>query len=227
MKTVLYILAFFISVSVFAQPKLGMHATYSITPTSATSTLGVAYNSSIAVNCFVQNKGNAVFNGSFIIYRSVHSGSLQTLAVPVGSVTTLLNPNDTIRVNFTDSIVPTNYKVNGNGNTIVVWPVSSSAITIDSLFTAPIYVNDPTGIKELDRHKLFLYPNPVAQTLFLMPESGVEYKDIIIYDLQMRTVMQLSYTEKIDVGLLPSGTYIIIVSDNKGARYSSRFTKNE
>jgi type IX secretion system substrate protein len=227
MKIALYILAFFISVSVFAQPKLGMYTTYSITPANATGTLGIVYTSTISIKCFVQNKGNAVFNGSFVLYKAVQSGTMQTLAVPVSTVTTALNTNDTIRVTFTDSIKPSDYKVSGNGNTIVVWPVSSSALTTDSLFTAPVYVNDPTGIKELDRHKLFLYPNPVTQTLFLMPESGVEYKDIIIYDLQMKMLMQMPYTEKIEVGLLPSGTYIIMVSDSKGARYGSRFTKND
>jgi hypothetical protein len=227
MKTFLYILTFFISVSVCAQPKLGMHPTYSITPTTATSTLGLAYTNTVSVKCFVQNKGNAPFNGSFILYKAVRSGTIQTTAMPVSTVTAILNANDTIRVTFTDSILPNSYKVSGNGNTIVVWPVSSSVLTTDSLFTAPVYVNVPIGIKELDKRHLFLYPNPVTHTLFLMPQLGVEYRDITIYDLQLKAVMQLPYTERIELGILPAGTYIMMVSDSKGELYGSRFTKND
>jgi len=229
MKTLIYILTLFISIPVFAQSQLGMHANHVIKPSAATSATigGVPYSSTISVTCYVQNKGNAIFNGSFTVLRAVRSGSLQTAAVAVASVTTSLNPNDTTHVTFIDSITPTAYKSNGNGNTIVVWPVSSTALTADSLSTMKVYVNNPTGIQELDKQKLLIYPNPVGQELFIKPEPSADYKEIIIYDLQMKALMQQPYTESVDIRGLPSGSYIITVSDGKGTRYSSRFTKTD
>ena len=213
----------------FSQAKLGMYATYTISPAAATvQTVGVSYNTAVTVKCYVQNKGNAVFNGNLVVMRSVKSGTVQTPASAVYTTNVIsINPNDTIPITFTDSIKPLNYKQNGNGNTVVVWPFSPSAITIDSLFTAPVYVNNATGIKELDKNKLFIYPNPVSHLLFIKPETEVSYKNITVYDMSMKMVMQAAFTEQVDVSKLPVGIYTIIVTTANGINYSSRFTKTE
>ncbi|MES2132047.1 MAG: T9SS type A sorting domain-containing protein [Bacteroidota bacterium] len=229
MKTLIYILSVLISVSGFSQAKLGMHTTYSISPAAATvQTVGVSYNTAITVKCYVQNKGNAVFNGNLVVMRAVRSGTLQTSASAVYTTNIIsINPNDTIPITFTDSIKPLNYKQNGNGNTVVVWPFSPSAVTLDSLFTVPVYVNYATGIKELDKNKLSIYPNPVSQMLFIKPETDAMYKSITVYDMNMKTVLQATFTEQIDISKLPAGIYTVVVSAANGINYSSRFTKTE
>lgn len=228
MKQFAYIIAFLISVSGFSQAKLGMHSSYTITPSAATvQPVGIVYSNTISVKCFIQNKGNAVFNGIIMVMRAVKSGTIQSSAAPVYSTSLSINPNDTIAFTFIDSIVPPTYKQNGNGNTVVVWPVSSSAITIDSLFTVPVYVNNPTGIQELDKNQLFIYPNPVSTMLFIKPQTGVEYKSITVYDVSMKLVSESVFTEQTDTHNLPPGVYTIIVTDSKGTRYSSRFTKTD
>lgn len=129
-------------------------------------------------------------------------------------------------VTVTDSVLSPAYKVNGNGNTIVVWPISSVAATKDSLAAGPVYVTDPTGIEELDRNKLFIYPNPASQLLFIQTEQGKRYKELIIYDMQLKTLVRKPFQESTDISVLPPGTYIISVSDEEGRIYSSRFVKN-
>lgn len=229
MKTFIYILSLLISVSGFSQAKLGMRATYTVSPAVATSqTVGVSYHTAITVKCYVQNKGNAVFNDNLIVVRSVKSGTLQTIASTVYTTNVIsINPNDSVPVTFIDSITPANYKQNGNGNTVVVWPISSSAATIDSLFTVPIYVNNATGIKELDKNKLFIYPNPAGQMLFIKPETDVIYKNITVYDISMKIVLREPFTGQVDISKLPAGVYTLIVATANGINYSSRFTKTE
>ncbi len=225
MKTIAFIIGFFISVSVFAQPKLGMVATYSINPASVTtSTIGAVYGNTFTVTCAFKNKGNAVFTGSVSILRSIFSGTFQSTAVIVTQTVTTLNQNDSLQISFTDSITPGNFRP-GNGNTVVVWPVSPSANTIDSLRTTPIFVNDISGIHEFEKNVPVIYPNPVSQMLFIKPQQGVEYKEVKVYDMQMQLVMKIPFSENIDVSILPTGVYTVTISSNKNKEYATRFTK--
>jgi hypothetical protein len=230
MRTLIYIFAFFVSVCSLAQPQLGMSASYTITPTTALSpTLGIPYDSVVKITCRIVNKGTASFGpgASLFLQRAVKSGTVTSaMRVVYSSSTAVIIPGDSITVTVTDSVLPPAYKVNGNGNTIVVWPFSSFATTKDSLKAGPVYVSDPTGIEELDRNKLFIYPNPTSQMLFIQTEQGKRYKELMIYDMQLKELVRKPFQESTDIGILPPGTYIISVSDHEGRIYSSRFIKN-
>lgn len=230
MKTLFYILALFISVCGLAQPQLGMSRSYTLTPTAALSpTPGIRYDSVVKITCRIVNKGTANFGPGvpFTLQRAVQSGSLvSAVRVVYSASTSVILPGDSLTVTVKDSVLPSAYKLNGNGNTIVVWPVSSGATTKDSLDAGPVYVNDPTGIRELDKNKLFIFPNPASQMLFIQTESGKRYKELIIYDMQLKTLVQRPFQESTDISVLPPGTYIISVSDEEGRIYSSRFVKN-
>lgn len=229
MKTLIYILALLISACGLAQPQLGMAVNYTIAPSSALSaTPGIAYTSTISISCRVINRGTSTFSSGISLMRIVKSGSVTSTprAIYTSTTTTIIPPGDSLTVTGIDSITSLAYKVNGNGNTIVVWPISSGATTKDSLDAGPIYVNDPTGIEELDRNKLFIYPNPVSQMLFIQTEPGKRYKELIIYDMQLKTLVRKPFQESTDISILPPGTYIISVSDEEGRIYSSRFVRN-
>lgn len=230
MKTLIYILALLISACGLAQPQLGMAVNYTITPSSALSaTPGIAYTNTISISCRVINRGTTTFSaGGLSLLRVVKSGSVTstTQAIYTATTTPSIPPGDSLTVVGVDSITTAAYKVNGNGNTIVVWPISTSATTKDSLSAGPVYANDPTGIEELDKNKLFIYPNPVSQVLFIQTEPGKRYKELIIYDMQLKTVVRKPFQESTDISVLPPGTYIISVSDEEGRIYSSRFVRN-
>jgi hypothetical protein len=230
MRTLIYIFAFFVSGCALAQPQLGMSHSYTITPPTALSPApGIAYDSVVKITCRIINKGTANFGpGSVLnLQRAVKSGSVTSaVRVVYTSSATVIIPGDSVTVTITDSILSPAYKINGNGNTIVVWPYSSAATTTDSLKAGPVYVSDPTGIEELDRNKLFIYPNPTSHMLFIQTEQGKRYKELIIYDMQLKELVRKPFEESTDIGLLPPGTYIISVSDAEGKLYSSRFIKN-
>jgi len=228
MKTITFIISFFISLSSFAQAKLGMNNFYTITPASATTTVGIAYNSNITIRCAVQNKGNAVFNGNINLLRSIVSGTFQgTTLLTYTTAAVTLNPGDTINLVFNDSVTTSSYRQSGNGNTVVVWPVSSAASTIDSLRTIPIYTAGPNSIHEFEKNELIIYPNPANQLLFIKPEQGVDYKEIRIYDIQMKVIMKTPFNESVDISKLPAGLYRIHVSTTKEKEYTSQFTKTD
>jgi len=228
MKTLFYILALLISACGLAQPQLGMAVNYTITPSSALSaTPGIAYSNTISISCRVINRGTSTFSSNLSLMRVVKSGSVTSTPQAIYSSTVAsIPPGDSLTVVGVDSITTAAYKVNGNGNTIVVWPISTSATTKDSLSAGPVYANDPTGIEELDRNKLFIYPNPVSEKLFIQTEPGRRYKELIIYDMQLKALVRKPFEESTDISILPPGTYIISVSDGEGRIYSSRFVKN-
>lgn len=229
MKTLIYILALLISACGLAQPQLGIAANYTITPSSALSaTPGIAYSNTISIGCRVINRGTSTFSSSISLMRVVKTGSVTSAAQAIytSTIATFIPPGDSVTVTGTDSITSLAYKLDGNGNTIVVWPISSGAATKDSLEAGPVYVNDPTGIRELDRNKLFIYPNPASHTLFIQTESGKRYKELIIYDMQLKTLVRKPFQESTDISVLPPGTYIITVSDEEGRIYSSRFVRS-
>ena len=68
----------------------------------------------------------------------------------------------------------------------------------------------PTEIAALEGADLFVYPNPVAQTLRIDgAEAGSTFT---IYDLQGRTLMQ-TIENQIDVSSLAQGSYLLKVND--------------
>ncbi len=229
MKNVLTLIICLSSLFSFSQVKMGMHSSYSITPIAATNpATGVPYGTLLTVKCFVQNKGNVSYTGSIAIYRRIDTVGTTGLVMLYDSVSVSnFMPNDTVSVMVVDTIKPSFYKQNGNGNTIVVWPYVSGGQTLDSLSTVPVYVTGGVGIKELEEGSLSVFPNPTSRTLTIKPKPGVQYETISIYDVQARKVSELKFTEEIDISHLAPGTYWINVSTRNGSRFKTKFVKTE
>ncbi len=83
---------------------------------------------------------------------------------------------------------------------------------------------DPVSVIDFQQAAL-VYPNPVAQTLFMQdfPEGDVQYQ---IYDMQGRKIGGNSITQNgIDVQTLPAGMYVLQVEKNNAAVFSGTFIK--
>lgn len=208
-----YLLIFLTCLSIcsYAQPKLGMSPVYTITPAAATSSAaGVAPNTQIYVQSFVKNKGNATFTGNINVYLALDtsSGPLTPLDTSINNNVTIA-PGDSLFVVDSTSTAPVNgFKSGGNGNTIVVWPISASAQTIDSLFRQ-IFVMNVQGIQELGISPLKAYPNPAGDKLYIKAPSNVMLKTVAVYDLYARKVMEYDFTGVADLSSLVAGTYWI------------------
>lgn len=212
-----------------SQVRLGMHSSYTITPAAATnSAVGVSYGSVIHLTCFIQNKGTVSYTGPLSIYKRVDTLGPVSGGVLYGTVqVSSFMPGDTLAIALRDSVKSGLYKQAGNGNTIVVWPYVLGGETADSLFSIPVYVSGTTGIRELEEGMLLVFPNPTRHTLSIKPKPGMSYDRISIYDVQAKKVLELNFTEEVDVSHLATGTYWIQVSTRNGSRFKAKFIKTE
>lgn len=205
----------------YGQAKIGMSSTFSFSPAAAGNpTVGVNFGDSITLTVIVVNSGNATFNGAINVSAkrdttagvSCGSSSFSMSLVPGGSYTTTIS--------FSVTPGPNAFKSGGNGNTIVVWPIITNGTGVNGDSVRPvIWVNDASSVFEFEKTQFKLYPNPVIHDLTIIPLSGVNYKNIIIYDIFARKVKELSFKETINVSELNAGSYwMIINSEDKSYR---------
>ena len=71
------------------------------------------------------------------------------------------------------------------------------------------------GITEVDPIEVFIGPNPVQEQLTIYGQELIT--DLVIYDLQGRSLIATQNKESIDVSALPKGMYLIRISTNRGA----------
>lgn len=73
-----------------------------------------------------------------------------------------------------------------------------------------LFAEPQTGIEELGISSVFIYPNPVTNTLFI---QGVEDESILeVYNLTGKSVLKDKGTE-LDVTSLTQGTYILRINN--------------
>ncbi len=121
-------------------------------------------------------------------------------------------------------IYPTN--VAGSGK-LKVGVFRKSAPTLVDTITYTISVWNPLSIKAAQQPELTLYPNPANNELRLNYDSKSVY-NVELMNLignKVKTYSRLQGDERLDIGDLPSGVYILRLYDN-GKVVSRRFTKN-
>lgn len=226
MKRILIIFFVLAELVSYGQAKIGMMSLLSFTPASAlTPSSTASYSTPINFTAYVKNFGNTAFTGSITIQakRDTTFGPILN-SITIGAS---LQPNDSVSVflSFTPYPGPTAFKSAGNGNTIVVWPIiiNGSGVNGDSIRPV-IYINGNTSVFEFEKNPFKLYPNPVAQNLTIKTQNGINYKNIIIYDLFARKVKELSFKETIDVSELNAGSYWMIIC-SEGKSYRVNFIK--
>ncbi len=229
MKNVLIIIFCLGSLISISQPQFGMSKVYTLTPTSATTpSVGIAYGNTITLTCFIKNHSSSPFTGLINIYKRIDTAGTSGIASVYDSIPAVnFLPNDSIQITITDSIKPSAYRQDGNGNTIVVWPYVSGALPEDTLYTVPVYVPGIAGMEELTINYLSIFPNPASNKLIIKTEQGVVYERIRIYDMQSKQVLDGKFKEETDIHELPPGVYWIDVTGKNNKRYGARFIKTE
>lgn len=224
MKRILILFFVLAELASYGQAKIGMSPIFTFTPSGAGSpSVGVNYGDTVNLITWVKNSGSSPFNGwiNLQAFRDTTSGVLCDSA----NISLNLLPNDSIStiLTFTPGPGVNAFKVGGNGNTIVVWPYiipggSSSAIQGDSVRPI-VWISSVNSVFEFEKNQFNLYPNPVIQDLNIKTQSGIRYKNIVIYDMFARKVKELSFKETIDVSELNAGSYwMIINSEDKSYR---------
>lgn len=216
MKRLLILLFVLANLYSKGQAKLEMSPVHLFTPANAnTPASSVTYSTTVNLTVFVKNTGNATYSGSISVMakRDTVGG---VFLDSIHMVTLIpLQPNDSLQVplSFIPSTGPNAFKVAGNGNTIVVWPFVIGTPIGDSLRSV-VWVNDLSGVREIESNQFKLFPNPTIHQINIKPIKPLDYKKIIVYDAFARKVKEIEYSETIDVSELKSGSYwIIIYSD--------------
>ncbi len=208
-----------------AQVRLSVQSLYNYPDT--------AYNGlSITPVIIVKNTGNVPFQGVIQIAVGLDSATVQYLYS--GSNVVSILPNDTVSLiggpggSTTYTFDSSFYRV-GN-NVVVVWPVSSAFLLVDTLHTNVYFtLNQIQSIRENDGIKgLIAYPNPAIDYIQLYsPEITLEY--VRIYDLSGRTILNLPANDgndtRIPIEAIQPGVYIIEVESSKKTRSLLRFVK--
>lgn len=90
------------------------------------------------------------------------------------------------------------------------------------------FVIEGAGIGSLNNFSVSVFPNPAEDILVVKTESHITQARI--YDLQGRLVVKNDNIQgnicKFNVGFMPSGFYLIRISDNKGRQVIRKFAKN-
>ena len=218
MKRILLGLFTITSIMGLAQVKLGMSKTHIFNPGDS-----VIANTTVTLTTFVINKGNAPFSGTLTLNVALNNGTITPIATTVSS--TSLNANDSVAIitSFTVQTGGNGWKLAGNGNVIVVWPISSGIQTLDSLNTI-LTVYEPQGIYDLEKEVFIIYPNPTKDVLYIKEKNESAFKSYIIYDITARKIDSNEFNEQINIKQLPKGIYWIVLSGGD-KRYKQKFIK--
>lgn len=202
-----------------AQAKLGMGKEISFVPGDT-----VVANTTVTLTCYVKNTGNALFSGTYTLNVALNNGTITPIAFTTNTI--VVNSGDSITetATFTAQVGTNGWRVAGNGNTIVVWPISNGFDTTDSTRTI-LTVIEPQGIHDLEKEIFSMYPNPTTDVLMIKTKREFLFEKYYIYDINAREIMNGFYSIDISVKGLNKGIYWLVL-ENEGKRYKQKFIKN-
>lgn len=216
---------FFIALQIvcLGQAKLSMSKYRNFLPADT-----VSYGTNVQLQVFVKNTGNVPFSGTIILTAkrdTVGPSGIILDTITISSVTLLPNSGDSIPgiIQFIPAPASGAFKVMGNGNVIVVWPISGPTLLGDSV-RHTLFINGLTGIKELNENEVSIYPNPVSNIVHVALPNKQTIKSYVIYDVYGRKVRDVQMTDEINVSELNNGLYwLILFTDNKS--YKTKIIK--
>jgi hypothetical protein len=214
-----------IQFSCFGQAKLTMSKYRYFLPADT-----VSFGTNVQLQVFVKNTGNVPFSGTIKLTAKRDTASIGGIVldtITISSANLLPNSGDSIPgiLQFTPSFTPSlgTFKVMGNGNVIVVWPISGPTLLGDSV-RHTLFIDNLTGIKELKENEISIYPNPVSNLIHVALPNKQTIKSYVIYDVYGRKVRDVQMTDEINVSELNNGLYwMILFTDNKS--YKTKIIK--
>lgn len=158
----------------------------------------IAFNDSLALQCQINP------NNTFTLYLS--------------NPTVVINPQDTVNLQFIDTITNARYG-GGGGGTIVIWPITNNVMfaTKDSFLLPYIYVSIE-NVFEGKASWWNIYPNPAQKELYiknLEAKNQIEYVRIFSSTGVLIKEKRNNCTE-IDVSDLGEGIYFLLIYDKAG-----------
>lgn len=207
-RTVLLTLcAFVISLTAYCQGSLGITG-LSILPSGT-----VINTSTISAQGSFVNTGALTLAGSVTVNLAINTSTNSTPVYVIRNSATYtvssFTTSSTHTFVITDVASGANqYRVDGNGTTVVVWPVMSNVSTSDSAKTT-LYVQMPAGIEDLAAFEqdLLKIENPVYHNISLKYDELI-YRNVELLNAQGQ-VVQIIQNKTLYVNLLSPGIYYL------------------
>lgn len=207
-RTVLLTLcAFVISLTTYCQGSLGITG-LSILPSGT-----VINTSTISAQGSFVNTGALTLAGSVTVNLAINTSTNSTPVYVIRNSATYtvssFTTSSTHTFVITDVASGANqYRIDGNGTTVVVWPVMSNVSTSDSAKTT-LYVQMPAGIEDLAAFEqdLLKIENPVYHNISLKYDELI-YRNVELLNAQGQ-VVQIIQNKTLYVNLLSPGIYYL------------------
>lgn len=195
--------------------------------TNTTFTAGM----SVVYPVWVKNYSSTTFSDVLTLYTAVvdSNGNIGPANIVntynAGGMLVTIAPNDSISFSLTDTL-----NISGSGfrigiDVIVVWPVASSAVTVDSL-TFGITITDPSGINKIDLLKeINLFPNPTHTNLTVFSGENLQISSVRMFDLDGKEVTVELNNNSINTEYLKQGVYSIDIEFTNKKHLKTKFIK--
>lgn len=97
----------------------------------------------------------------------------------------------------------------------------------DTCFAYHCEVMGTAALAARDQAGFTLYPNPAKTTLSLIPETGTEISQVVILDLNGRTIITAEQADHLDVSAIRQGIYYvkIMTADGRWSPGTQKFVK--
>ncbi|MBI3520814.1 MAG: hypothetical protein HY062_15865 [Bacteroidetes bacterium] len=174
----------------------------------------VTNGTSILVGGSFKNTGSVPLTGTITVNLAIDTSSFATPKYSILTSTNLVVSNFSQGSSQSFTIGTTasganNFKVNGNGTTVVVWPVigTNNQTTSDSAFTK-VTVISPTKVRELQNTDDIFIANPINTNVSLTYDESI-YKSPDIFDLNGKEIPNIIIDKTIYCEKLAKGIYYV------------------
>jgi hypothetical protein len=113
---------------------------------------------------------------------------------------------------------------------VIKWPSGIVDVINNPAANQPLFVlegSSPLAVNQHSQSQIAVYPNPAKEVLNITNPEGSEVKTAQIFDLNGKLVLATEITDnKISVQQLATGTYVLLVEDTNGKKFTQKFLKN-
>ena len=193
------------------QNSVGIVPSLTISPTTS-----VVNTSTYSVNGYYQNTGNTTLTGSLTINLAINTSTNTTpnyvFRTSVNYYINSFTPSSIDPFSITDNASDANqYFIDGNGTTVVVWPVFSydNSTIHDSASTVVLVVADQVNVKEIQEfeNNPLKISNPIVDNVQIEYDDLI-YKNVVVTDINGREI-QIVRDKKFNIALLSKGLYYL------------------
>jgi hypothetical protein len=185
-------------------------------------------NQNVPAIVIIENTGSIPYQGALSVGIATDSSSGTTNLLYFGTQPIIILPLDTVWLVPSNGYTFTNPVFKLGNNVVVVWPISTQSITVDSLYTG-VYINGVLGVNDkLNEPTIKVVPNPASDFISLRDLNN-SIESVRIYSTLGNLMFESSTTndqqKDIDISNFSSGLYIVRITNKDKRNTSLKFFK--